>query len=54
MFFLYRVGAVGPKGFAIAKVEFTPKLPGPRKILIDFDSDKLHNIETFENLVIYE
>ncbi|KAI7794545.1 protein-glutamine gamma-glutamyltransferase 2a [Triplophysa rosa] len=51
---IHEVGAVGPKGFAIAKVEFTPKLPGPRKIVIDFDSDKLHNIETFENLVIYE
>nr|XP_055044626.1 protein-glutamine gamma-glutamyltransferase 2a [Misgurnus anguillicaudatus] len=50
----HEIGKVNPKGFAIAKVEFTPNLPGPRKILIDFDSDKLHNIQTFENLVIYE
>ncbi|XP_016086848.1 protein-glutamine gamma-glutamyltransferase 2-like [Sinocyclocheilus grahami] len=49
-----RLGRVGPKEFATAKVEFTPKLPGQRKILIDFASNKLHNIETFENLVIYE
>uniref|UniRef100_A0A671LGX1 Protein-glutamine gamma-glutamyltransferase 2 n=1 Tax=Sinocyclocheilus anshuiensis TaxID=1608454 RepID=A0A671LGX1_9TELE len=50
----HELGRVGPKEFATAKVEFTPKLPGQRKILIDFASDKLHNIETFENLVIYE
>uniref|UniRef100_A0A672P0X9 Protein-glutamine gamma-glutamyltransferase 2-like n=1 Tax=Sinocyclocheilus grahami TaxID=75366 RepID=A0A672P0X9_SINGR len=49
-----RISTVGPKEFATAKVEFTPKLPGQRKILIDFASNKLHNIETFENLVIYE
>lgn len=53
-FFFGRVGTVGPKEFATAKVEFTPKLPGQRKILIDFTSDKLQNIETYENLVIYE
>lgn len=52
--FFGRVGTVGPKEFATAKVEFTPKLPGQRKILIDFTSDKLQNIETYENLVIYE
>ncbi|XP_051517144.1 protein-glutamine gamma-glutamyltransferase 2a [Myxocyprinus asiaticus] len=50
----HEVGKVGPKEFATAKLEFTPKQPGQRKILIDFDSDKLHNIETYENLVIYE
>lgn len=54
LFFFGRVGTVGPKEFATAKVEFTPKLPGQRKILIDFTSDKLQNIETYENLVIYE
>lgn len=53
-FFLDRVGTVGPKEFVTAKVEFTPKLPGQRKIVIDFASDKLHNVETYENLVIYE
>ncbi|KAK7129384.1 hypothetical protein R3I94_017557 [Phoxinus phoxinus] len=50
----HEVGTVGTKEFATAKVEFTTKLPGQRKILIDFTSDKLHNIETYENLVIYE
>ncbi|XP_051955704.1 protein-glutamine gamma-glutamyltransferase 2-like [Xyrauchen texanus] len=50
----HKVGRVGLKEFATAKVEFTPKMPGQRKILIDFASDKLHNIETYENLTIYE
>lgn len=52
--FFGRVGRVGPKEFATARVGFTPKLPGQRKIVIDFTSDKLQNIETYENLVIYE
>ncbi|KAF4096311.1 protein-glutamine gamma-glutamyltransferase 2a [Onychostoma macrolepis] len=50
----HEVGTAGPKEFVTAKVEFTPKLPGQRKIVIDFASDKLHNVETYENLVIYE
>ncbi|NP_001004647.1 protein-glutamine gamma-glutamyltransferase 2a [Danio rerio] len=50
----HEVGTIGPKEFATAKVEFAPKLPGQRKLIIDFASDKLHNIETYENLVIYE
>jgi len=54
LFFPCRVGTVNAKEFATAKVEFTPKLPGQRKIMIYFTSDKLHNIETYENLVIYE
>ncbi|XP_051946946.1 protein-glutamine gamma-glutamyltransferase 2-like [Xyrauchen texanus] len=50
----HEVGKVGPKEFVTAKLEFTPKQPRQRKLIIDFASDKLHNIETYENLVIYE
>ncbi|TRY98566.1 hypothetical protein DNTS_005270, partial [Danionella cerebrum] len=51
---IHQLGTVAPKDFATAKVEFTPKLPGQRKVVFDFTSDKLQNIEAYENLIIYE
>uniref|UniRef100_A0A8B9JQ84 Transglutaminase 2, C polypeptide A n=1 Tax=Astyanax mexicanus TaxID=7994 RepID=A0A8B9JQ84_ASTMX len=49
-----RVGTVGPEESTIAELEFTPKATGIRKLVIDFSSDKLSNIQDFENIVIEE
>ncbi|XP_022524305.2 protein-glutamine gamma-glutamyltransferase 2 [Astyanax mexicanus] len=48
------VGTVGPEESTIAELEFTPKATGIRKLVIDFSSDKLSNIQDFENIVIEE
>ncbi|XP_072552168.1 protein-glutamine gamma-glutamyltransferase 2-like [Salminus brasiliensis] len=48
------VGTVGPEESTIAELEFTPKATGIRKLVIDFSSDKLGNIQGYENLVIEE
>ncbi|XP_036447323.1 protein-glutamine gamma-glutamyltransferase 2-like [Colossoma macropomum] len=48
------VGAVGPEEISTAELEFTPKASGIRKLVIDFHSDKLSNIQGYKNLVIGE
>uniref|UniRef100_A0A4W4FGA1 Protein-glutamine gamma-glutamyltransferase 2 n=1 Tax=Electrophorus electricus TaxID=8005 RepID=A0A4W4FGA1_ELEEL len=48
------VGSVGPKELATAELEFTPMVSGRRKLVIDFNSDKLSSIQNFKNLVIEE
>ncbi|XP_017578504.2 protein-glutamine gamma-glutamyltransferase 2-like [Pygocentrus nattereri] len=48
------VGAVGPEEITTAELEFTPKASGIRKLVIDFHSDKLSNIQGYRNLVIGE
>ncbi|XP_076840804.1 protein-glutamine gamma-glutamyltransferase 2a isoform X2 [Brachyhypopomus gauderio] len=48
------VGTVDPKGLATAELELTPKVSGIRKLVVDFNSDKLGNIQNYTNLVIKE
>ncbi|KAI4879151.1 hypothetical protein NFI96_021248, partial [Prochilodus magdalenae] len=48
------VGKVGPEEITTAELEFTPKATGIRKLVIDFHSDKLSNIQGYTNLVIRE
>ncbi|XP_066527048.1 protein-glutamine gamma-glutamyltransferase 2a [Hoplias malabaricus] len=46
------VGMVGPKEIITAALEFTPKAAGVQKLVIDFHSDQLSNIQSYKNVVI--
>uniref|UniRef100_A0A3Q3IH57 Protein-glutamine gamma-glutamyltransferase 2 n=1 Tax=Monopterus albus TaxID=43700 RepID=A0A3Q3IH57_MONAL len=49
-----RIGAVGPKQEAKARLEFTPTAAGSSVLLVNFDSDKVRNIKSFINVVVKE
>lgn len=50
---LCRLGsAVGPGEEAKAKIYFTPTHSGLRKLLVDFDSNKLCHVKGYRNVII--
>uniref|UniRef100_H3AQR0 Protein-glutamine gamma-glutamyltransferase 2 n=2 Tax=Latimeria chalumnae TaxID=7897 RepID=H3AQR0_LATCH len=46
------VGPVDPGQEAKAKVYFTPRQSGLRKLVVDFDSNKLRNVKGYRNVII--
>lgn len=44
--------SVGPGEDAKVKIYFTPNHSGMRKLLVDFDSNKLCHIKGFRNVII--
>lgn len=51
--FLHRVDSpVGPGQDAKAKIYFTPTLSGVRKLVVNFNSDKLCHVEGYRNIII--
>lgn len=49
----YRLGStVGPGEDAKAKIYFTPTRSGLRKLLVDFDSNKLCHVKGYRNVII--
>ncbi|XP_019944770.2 protein-glutamine gamma-glutamyltransferase 2-like [Paralichthys olivaceus] len=49
-----KIGTVGRKQEAKARVEFRPTRVGSSRLLVNFDSDKLKNIKSFINVVVKE
>ncbi|XP_056279670.1 protein-glutamine gamma-glutamyltransferase 2-like [Pseudoliparis swirei] len=49
-----RIGTVGPLQDVKATVEFSPTSVGSNMLLVNFDSDKLKNINSFINVVVKE
>lgn len=49
-----RIGDVGPRQEAKARVQFRPSKAGATVLLVNFDSDKLTNIKSFINVVVGE
>ncbi|MFT7812756.1 protein-glutamine gamma-glutamyltransferase 2-like [Arapaima gigas] len=47
-----RIGSLNPGQEAKVTMHFTPVGPGMRKLLVDFNSDKLCNIKGFKNIFI--
>ncbi|RVE70317.1 hypothetical protein OJAV_G00063490 [Oryzias javanicus] len=49
-----KVGTVGSKQEATARVELKPSVAGSTVLLVNFDSDRLKNIKSFINVVVKE
>ncbi len=49
----YRLGSsVGPGEDAKVKIYFTPTCSGLRKLVVDFDSNKLCHVKGYRNVII--
>ncbi|MBN3282692.1 TGM2 glutamyltransferase, partial [Polyodon spathula] len=46
------IASVSPGQEAKVKVYFTPKQPGLRKLVVDFNSNKLHDVKGYKNIII--
>ncbi|XP_078092227.1 protein-glutamine gamma-glutamyltransferase 2-like [Mustelus asterias] len=48
----FRISEIGAKQTATIHVEFTPKKTGPRKLMVDFDCDKMTDVKGFKNITV--
>eukprot|EP00064_Thunnus_orientalis_P020917 superscaffoldBa00006044_g21069 len=51
---ILRIGTVGPKQEAKATAELSPSISGPSELLVNFDSDKLRDVQSFVNVMVNE
>lgn len=52
-YLLYRLGSsVGPGEEAKVKIYFIPNYSGLRKLVVDFQSNKLHYVKGYKNVII--